>query len=109
VILALEIWLLPAIAAGASSYLVSLGWERFRKCSAPSGFMAGFLVVLSFIMGAICAYYRHRLFAPSPESNVIVMFTVGASTTYFWLLLRGFLPGLKVQKGGDRSSAGSVD
>jgi hypothetical protein len=93
--MALEIWLLPAIAAGASSYLVSLGWEKFRSGSAPNGQIAGFLVGLSFIMGAICAYYRHALYAPSLESNVIVMFIVGASTTHCWLLLRKYLPGFR--------------
>jgi hypothetical protein len=92
-IFAVETWLLPAIAAGSSSYLVSLGWERLRKPSAPSGIMAGFLAALSFIMGAICAYYRHTVFAPSLENNIIVMFVVGASTTYLWLLLRKYLPG----------------
>ncbi len=88
----LDTWLLPAIAAGSSSYLVCLVWERFRTNSAPSGLLAAFLAALSFIMGAICAYYRHALFAPSPENNVIIMFVVGASTTYFWLLLRKHLP-----------------
>jgi len=95
--LAMEIWLMPAIASASSSYLVSLTWERFRRKSAPDGFLAGFLVALSFLMGAICAYSRHSRFEPSPESNVIVMFVVGASTTYFWLLLRRFLPGIPVQ------------
>ena len=93
--MSLEIWLLPAIAAGASSYLVSLGWEKFRRESAPSGQIAGLLAGLSFIMGAICAYYRHDLFAPSLEGNVIVMFFVGASTTQFWLLLRKYWPGFR--------------
>jgi hypothetical protein len=46
-------------------------------------------------MGAICAYYRHTVFAPSLENNVIIMFAVGASTTYFWLLFRKYLPGFK--------------
>ena len=46
-------------------------------------------------MGAICSYYRYTLFAPSLESNVIIMFFVGASTTFFWLLLRKYLPGFK--------------
>jgi hypothetical protein len=93
--MSLEIWFMPAIAAGASSYLVSLGWEKFRRASAPSGQIAGLLVALSFIMGAICAYYRHALYAPSLESNVIVMFFAGASTTHFWLLLRKFWPGFR--------------
>jgi hypothetical protein len=97
-IFALETWLLPAIAAGSSSYLVSLGWERFRKPSAPSGTMAGFLAALSFMMGAICAYYRHSVFAHSLENNIIIMFVVGASTTYLWLLLRKYLPGTRVPR-----------
>jgi hypothetical protein len=88
-----EIWLLPAIAAGSSSYLVCLVWERIRNSTAPGGLLSAFLSGLSFLMGAICAYYRHTLFAPSLESNVIVMFVVGASTTYLWLLLRKYLPG----------------
>jgi len=92
-ILALDTWLLPAIAASSSSYLVCLMWERFRHSSAPNGLLSGFLAGLSFLMGAICAYYRHTIFGPNLESNVIIMFLVGASTTYFWLLLRRYLPG----------------
>jgi hypothetical protein len=98
-VFALDAWLLPAIASGSSSYLVCLVWERFRNASAPSGLMSALLAALSFIMGAFCAYLRHRLLAPSPENNVIIMFVVGASTTYFWLLLRRFLPG---SRGGRR-------
>jgi hypothetical protein len=86
----LETWLLPAIAAASSSYLVSLGWERFRNSTAPSGLMAAFLAALSFIMGAVSSYYREILFHPSLENNVIVMFVVGASTTYIWLRLRKY-------------------
>lgn len=91
----LDVWLLPAIAAAASSYLVSLAWERFRSVSAPSGLMSGFLSALSFLMGAICAYYRHAAYGRSLENNVITMFFVGASTTFFWLLLRKQLPGMR--------------
>jgi hypothetical protein len=97
-IFSLETWLLPAIAAGSSSYLVSLGWERFRKPSAPTGMMAGFLAALSFIMGGICAYYRHTLYAPSLENNIIVMFVVGATTTYLWLRLRKYFPGTQMPR-----------
>jgi hypothetical protein len=92
-IFAVDAWLLPAIAASSASYLVCLLWERFRNRTAPSGFLAALLAILSFMMGAICAYYRHELFTPSLESNVIIMFVVGASTTFFWLLLRRYLPG----------------
>ena len=92
-IFAVDAWLLPAIAASSASYLVCLLWERFRTSTAPSGFLAALLATLSFAMGAICAFYRHELFTPSLENNVIVMFAVGASTTFFWLLLRRFLPG----------------
>ena len=91
-ILSLDTWLLPAIAAGSSSYLVCLLWERIRTTTAPNGRMAGFLAGLSFVMGAISAYIRHKLFAPGLENNVITMFLVGASTTFFWLLLRKYLP-----------------
>jgi hypothetical protein len=94
-ILAMDTWLLPAIAASSSSYLVCLVWERIRHSTAPSGMLAAFLAGLSFLMGAISAYYRYRLFAPSLESNVIIMFVVGATTTYFWLLLRRHLPGIR--------------
>jgi hypothetical protein len=94
-ILSLDVWLLPAIAASSASYLVCLGWERYRKSSAPSGPMEGFLAALSFLMGAICAYYRYEMFAPRPETNIIIMFLVGGSTTYLWLLLRKYLPALK--------------
>ncbi|MBN1568367.1 MAG: hypothetical protein JXA73_11015 [Acidobacteria bacterium] len=91
----INIWLLPAIAAASSSYLVCLAWEKFRNSSAPNGLLAAFLAGLSFLMGAICAYYRHTLYSPSLENNVIIMFVAGASTTYFWLLLRKYLPGFK--------------
>jgi hypothetical protein len=90
---AINIWLLPAIAASSSSYLVCLLWERFRNNTAPGGLLAGFLALLSFLMGAICAYYRNSLFGSSLDNNVIVMFVVGASTTFLWLLLRKYLPG----------------
>lgn len=93
-ILALDIWLLPAIAAGSSSYLVCLLWERVRSRTAPDNLLEIFLTLLSFLMGAVCAAYRHRYYDASLESNVIVMFAVGASTTFLWLLLRRHLPGL---------------
>jgi len=89
-IFSLETWLLPAIAASSSSYLVCLIWERIKYSTAPNGPLSAFLAILSFLMGAISAYYRHTLFAPSLENNVIIMFLVGASTTYFWLLLRKY-------------------
>ena len=91
-VFSLDIWLLPAIAAGSSSYLVCIIWERYRKHSAPTWMMSIFLSGLSFLMGAICAYYRHLILASSLESDCIVMFIVGASTTFFWLLLRKYLP-----------------
>ncbi len=94
-VFSIDTWLLPAIASGSSSYLVCLVWERFRTSTAPSGLLAAFLAGLSFLMGAICAQYRHTIFAPSLENNVITMFVVGASTTYFWLLLRKHLPGYR--------------
>ncbi len=94
-IFSVDTWLLPAIAAGSSSYLVCLAWERIRTSTAPSGRLSAFLAGLSFVMGAICAYYRHTVFGPTLESNVIIMFIVGASTTYFWLLLRKYFPGFK--------------
>jgi len=94
-IFSLDTWLLPAIAASSSSYLVCLAWERIRNSTAPNGLLSAFLAGLSFIMGAVCSYYRYTVFAPSLESNVIVMFLVGASTTFFWLLLRKHLPGFK--------------
>ena len=52
--------------------------------------MAGFLAALSFIMGGISAYYRHELYSSSPENNIIVMFMVGASTTFIWLRFRKY-------------------
>ena len=97
-IFSLDTWLLPAIASGSSSYLVCLVWERFKTATAPARPMAVFLSSLSFIMGAFSAYYRQALFQFSLENNVIVMFVVGASTTYFWLLLRKHLPGIKKSK-----------
>jgi hypothetical protein len=89
-IFSVDIWLLPAIAAGSSSYLVSLVWERFRRRTAPTGRMEALLGALSFIMGAISSYYRSTSFGLSLENNIIVMFIVGASTTYLWLLLRKY-------------------
>jgi hypothetical protein len=93
-IFSIDIWLLPAIAASASSYLVCLLWERFRNKSAPNGVLAGFLGSLSFIMGTISAYFRHRIYNVSLENNIIVMFIVGATTTFFWLLLRRYIPNI---------------
>ncbi|MBN2337003.1 MAG: hypothetical protein JXP48_00570 [Acidobacteria bacterium] len=94
-ILALDTWLLPAIAAGSSSYLVSLLWERVRPETAPERPLSAFLAALSFLMGALAAGYRHAVYAPGPENNIIVMFVAGASATFFWLLLRRHLPGWK--------------
>jgi hypothetical protein len=96
--LAVDIWVLPAISAAASSYLVSLVWERLKPESAPGGMLAGLLAGLSFLMGAICSYYRGSLWAPGLENNTIVMFIAGASSTYFWLLLRKYLPGFAPRK-----------
>lgn len=92
-IFSLDTWLLPAIAASSSSYLVCLLWERIRNSTAPSGPLAAFLAVMSFLMGAISAYCRDTLQTQSLESNVIVMFAAGAVATYGWLLLRRYLPG----------------
>jgi hypothetical protein len=97
-ILSIDTWLLPAIAAASSSYLVCLVWEKIRYDSAPTGLLEALLAGLSFLMGAICAYYRQTLFSPSLENNVIVMFVVGASSTYFWLLIRKYLPGYKTRE-----------
>jgi hypothetical protein len=91
-ILYLDTWFLPAVAASSSSYLICLAWERIRPKTAPSGFMEVLLAALSFLMGAFCAVYRHEVFESSLESNVIVMFGVAASTTFLWLLLRKFMP-----------------
>jgi uncharacterized membrane protein HdeD (DUF308 family) len=91
----IDIWLLPAIAAGSSAYLVCILWERYRHSSAPTWWMSMFLSALSFLMGAICAYYRYLMLASSLESNCIVMFIAGASTTFFWLLLRKYLPNFR--------------
>lgn len=87
-ILSVDIWLLPAIAAGSSSYLVSLAWERLKSQTAPSGRMEALLAALSFAMAAVSSYYRSASFHFSLENNIIVMFIVGASTTYLWLRLR---------------------
>ena len=97
--LAIDIWLLPAISAGSSSYLVCLVWEKFRSDTSPGGPLAAFLAGMSFLMGGICAYYRQVRIAPTLENNVIVMFVAGASTTFFWLLLRKYLPGFKKREG----------
>jgi hypothetical protein len=94
-LLSIDTWLLPAIAAGASSYLVSLVWEKIRYDTSPGGPLAILLAVLSFLMGGICAYYRQQVIAPTLENNFIMAFVVGASTTYIWLLLRKYLPGYK--------------
>ena len=90
-ILALDIWLLPAIAAASSSYLVCLLWERLKSATAPSGPLAGFLAFLSFLMGGASAQYRATLHGRTLEGNIIVMFLAGASTTFFYLLMRRFI------------------
>ena len=90
-ILSLDVWLLPAIAAGSSSYLVCLLWERYRADTAPSGFLEGLLSFLSFVMGGASAHYRAALYQRSLENNIIVMFIVGATTTYLYLLMRKYL------------------
>ena len=105
--LAIDIWLLPAISAGSSSYLVCLVWEKFRSNTSPGGPLAAFLAGMSFLMGGICAYYRHVRLAPTLENNVIVMFVAGASTTFFWLLLRKYLPGFKKRE--RKSPAGKLE
>ncbi len=92
-ILSVDIWLLPAIAAASSSYLVSLVWERVRPLTAPSGLVAALLSALSFLMGGISSYYRYSLFAPALENNIIIMFAAGAIATFAWLALRRHLPG----------------
>jgi hypothetical protein len=89
-IFAVDTWLLPAIAAASSSYLVSLGWERFKSVSAPNWRTEALLAALSFIMGGFSSYYRTTLVDPSLENNIIVMFVVGGSTTYLWLRLRKY-------------------
>lgn len=94
-ILYVDTWLLPAVAAASSSYLICLAWERLRPVTAPKALLEALLAGLSFLMGAICAYYRYQVFATSLENNVIVMFLVAASTTYLWLLMRKYLPGSK--------------
>ena len=90
-VFALDIWLLPAIAASSSSYLVCLLWERFRAATAPSGSLAGFLAFLSFLMAGASAYYRAVLHTRTLEGNIIVMFLAGGSTTFFYLLMRPFI------------------
>ncbi|HSW40243.1 MAG TPA: hypothetical protein VLL97_12205 [Acidobacteriota bacterium] len=90
--LLIDIWLLPAIAAGSSSYMICLLWERIRRRSAPGWWLSIFLAIMSFLMGGICAFCRHMIFAPTLENNIIIMFLVGASTTFFWLLMRKYLP-----------------
>jgi len=97
--LAIDIWLLPAISAGSSSYLVCLVWEKFRSNTSPDGPLAAFLAGMSFLMGGISAYYRYVRLAPTLENNVIVMFVAGTSTTFFWLLLRRYLPGFNKRDG----------
>jgi hypothetical protein len=93
-IFGLDTWLLPAIAASSSSYLVSLIWERVSRATAPTWRTEALLAALSFIMGAISAYYRSANYDPSLQNNVIVMFLVGASTTYLWLRLRKYFLGV---------------
>jgi hypothetical protein len=94
-IFALDIWLLPAIAASSSSYLVSLIWERVRPPTAPRPLLSAVLSGLSFLMGGISSYYRHSVFAPSLENNIIIMFAAGGISTFAWLFLRRYLPGVK--------------
>jgi len=92
-ILALDIWLLPAIAAAAASYLVGILWERLKPQTAPNRPLSAGLAALSFLLGAITAGYRHAVYAAGPENNIITMFIAGASATFFWLLLSRHFPG----------------
>ncbi len=92
-IFSLEVWLLPSIAAASASFLVSLLWERFKARTAPSGLLAGLLSMLSFLMAGVSSHYRAVQYARSLENNIIVMFVAAAITTYFYLLLRKYIPG----------------
>jgi len=87
-ILKLEVWLIPAIAAGSASYLVSLLWERFRPRGALSRSQEAFIALLSFAMGAVGAVYREEVYSRSLENNTIAMFVAGAVATQAWLWLR---------------------
>jgi len=98
-ILALDAWLLPAIAAASSSYLVSLIWERVGRTTAPAWRAEALLAALSFVMGAVSAYFRATIFDTSLQNNVIVMFLVGASSTYLWLKLRKYFQGYMTRDG----------
>jgi hypothetical protein len=82
---------MPAIGAGAASFLVCLLWEHIRYKSAPNGVLAAFLVSLSFIMGALSSYFRYLQYGVGLEENIIVMFTAGGTTTFFWLLLQKYI------------------
>jgi hypothetical protein len=46
------------------------------------------------------------VFAPRLESNIIIMFVVGGSTTYLWLLFRKYFPDLREGQNMDRSDPG---
>lgn len=96
---AVDTWLLPAIASGSSSYLVSLVWEKIRMATAPSGTVAAFLSALSFLMGGIFAYARHSMHSTSLENNIITMYIAGASTTFLWLLMRKHFPWMGRRRG----------
>lgn len=94
-ILSVDIWLLPALAAGLSSYLVFRGWLHYsRKASASNHLRTELPVILSFLMGAFCAIYRHAVHARSLENNILVMLLVGGITTLAWLWLSKYLPPL---------------
>ena len=99
VILAVDIWLLPAVAASSASYLVVLAWERIRPATAPPGAIAALLAGLSFVMGAFSAFYRERESGVSPENNIIVMFVAGAAATYTWLLFRKYFLSSRGRRG----------
>ena len=64
---------MPAIGAGAASFLVCLLWEHIRYKSAPNGVLAAFLVSLSFIMGALSSYFRYLQYGVGLEENIIVI------------------------------------
>lgn len=72
--LTFQIWLIPAAAAALASYLVLFLWTR--RHNDPGHLPAA----LSFLMGAICAYYRYERFGRTVLNNTVVMFLVGAST-----------------------------
>jgi hypothetical protein len=86
---------LPAIAAGVSSYLVSWIYQRLRTDHSSDRKAASYIAALSALMGGICSYYRITVLGRSLVNNLLVMSFVGGICTLFWFLIRRHMVGMR--------------